>query len=27
VMSGTYQSACIAKEMLESQDIIDVDSQ
>lgn len=27
VMSGTYQSACIAKEMLESQDIIVVDSQ
>lgn len=27
MMSGTYQSACIAKEMLESQDIIVVDSQ
>lgn len=27
LMSGTYQSACIAKEMLESQDIIVVDSQ
>lgn len=27
VMSGTYQSACIAKEMLESQDIIVIDSQ
>lgn len=27
VMSGTYQSACIAKEMLESKDIIVIDSQ
>lgn len=26
VMSGTYQSACIAKEMLESEDIIVIDS-
>lgn len=27
VMSGTYQSACIAKEMLETEDIIVIDSQ
>jgi len=27
VMSGTYQSACIAKEMLETDDIVVVDSQ
>ena len=27
VMSGTYQSACIAKEMLESQEIVVIDSQ
>lgn len=27
VMSGTYQSACIAKDMIESQDIIVIDSQ
>jgi DegV family protein with EDD domain len=27
VMSGTYQSACIAKEMLETEDIVVIDSQ